>query len=104
MNPDNDFLEYDDDAAIAFIQNHLPLDLKEKFSDDTIVYLLDTICDFYDKKDFLEDEDEEKEEKELIAFLVSQAKEDEIATFSNDEMQLFLKAEEAYSNTLDIIE
>lgn len=102
MKEQEEIFEYDDEAAIAFIQNYLPQELKEKFPEDTIYYLLDTICDFYEKKDFLDDEDEEKETKELADFLLKQIRKDNIGEFSPEEIILFLKAEEAYSETLDI--
>lgn len=102
MEDQEQMFEYDDEAAIAFIRNYLPQELKEKFPDDTIYYLLDTICDFFEKKDFLDEDDDEKEEKELADYLLTQTKKDNIGDFSFEEMILFLKAEEAYSDTLDI--
>ena len=97
--------EYDDVAAVKFIQNYLPVEMKEKFSEDDIYYLLDVICDFYDEKDWLsDDDDEEQEEQELIQFIIKQAIKDEIGEFSQEEIQLFLTAETAYSDTLDIPE
>lgn len=95
-------LDYDEEAAVIFIQAYLPQELKDKFSEDTIYYLLDTICDFYDARDFFEDEDEEKEEKELAEYLISQLKKDDIGNFSLEEITLFLRAEEAYADTLDM--
>lgn len=102
MKEQDEVFDYDDEAAITFIQNHLPQELKEKFPEDTIYYLLDTICDFYEKKGFLDDEDDEKEEKELADFLLKQTRKDAIGEFSLEEIVLFLKAEEAYSETLDL--
>ena len=96
--------EYDDVAAVKFIQNYLPVELKEKFSEDDIYYILDVICDFYDEKDWLSEEDDEQEEQELIQFIIKQAIKDEIGEFSQEEIQLFLAAETAYSDTLDIPE
>jgi hypothetical protein len=96
--------EYDDESAVKFIQNYLPQELKEKFSEDDIYYILDVICDFYDKKDWLSEDDEEKEEKELVKFIREQAKKDEIGDYSQDEIRLVLTAEAAYSDTLDISE
>jgi hypothetical protein len=105
MEDQEKMFEYDDEAAIAFIRNYLPQELKEKFQEDTIYYLLDTVCDFFEKKDFLNDEDEmEKEEKELADYLLSQIKKDNIGDFTFDEIVLFLKAEDAYSDTLDIFD
>jgi hypothetical protein len=94
--------EYDEEVAVKFIQNHLPQELKERFSDDDIYYLLDLICEFYEKNDYLDDDDEDKEEKELIRFITTQAKKDEIGEYTNEEILMLLCAEEAYTDTLDI--
>jgi len=102
MEDQEKMFDYDDEAAIDFITNHLPQELKEKFPEDTIYYLLDTICDFFEKRDFLNEDDTEKEEKELADYLLAQTKKDTIGDFSFDEMILFLRAEDAYSDTLDI--
>lgn len=101
MNTEENF-EFDDEAAVAFIQNYLPEELRQKFSEDAIYYLLDTICDFYDKYDGLDEDDFEKEEEELKKYLIAQAKQDEIGVFSEEDMMLFLRAEEAYSDTLGV--
>ena len=92
--------EYDDEAAVKFIQNYLPQELKEKFDEDTIYYILDVICEFYEKRDWLDDDDEEKEEQELVSFIIQQAQKDDIGTFSEEEIRLALTAEAAYSDTL----
>jgi len=94
--------EYDDDVAVEFIHNNLPQELKAKFTDDTLYYILDLICEFYEENDYLNEDDEEKEERELISFIVQQAKKDKIGDFLPDDILLVLRAEEAYMNTLDI--
>jgi hypothetical protein len=96
--------EYDDEAAVKFIQNFLPQEMKEKFTDDDIYYILDVIGDFYEKKDWFGDVDEEKEEKELIRFIKEQTAKDDIGCFTEEEIQLVLVAEAAYMDTLDIPE
>ncbi|MDL2256787.1 hypothetical protein LJC06_01120 [Bacteroidales bacterium OttesenSCG-928-I14] len=95
-------LSYDEELEVKFILNHLPQDLKEKFTEDNVYYLLDATCDFYDNKDFLDEDDEEKEEQELVRFLIDQSKKDDIGDFTKEEMILFLRAEDAYLETLDI--
>jgi len=95
--------EYDEDAAVEFIHNYLPQELKVKFNGDTLYYILDLTYEFYEKNDyFLNDDDDEKEERELIAFIVQQAKKDGIGDFSPEDILLVLRAEEAYMDTLDI--
>ena len=96
--------EYDDETAVKFIQNNLPQELKEKFEDDDIYYMLDVICDFYEKRDWLSDDDETKEEAELVVFIIEQAKQDGIGNFSEEEIRLVLAAEAAYADTLEIPE
>ena len=54
---DEDFMNYDDDEAIKFIRNQLPQELKEKFSDDDLNYLVDLIYEFYEEKGYLNDEE-----------------------------------------------
>ena len=104
MSNQNETFEYDEDiedTAVEFIHNCLPQDLKEKFPEDTLYYILDLICEFYEKNDYLNEDDEEKEEKELIAFIIQQAKKDSIGNFLSDDILLVLRAEEAYMDTLD---
>jgi hypothetical protein len=96
--------DYDEEAAVKFIQNCLPQELKKRFSDDDIYYILDVMCDFYEKNDYLDVEDEEKEEEDLIRFIIRQAQNDEIGKYTSEEIRLVLRAEEAYSDTLDISE
>ena len=93
--------EYDEDVAVEFIHNYLPQDLKTIFSKDTLYYILDLICEFYEKNDYLNEDDEEKEEKELITFIVKQAQKDAMGNFSSDDVLMVLRAEEAYMETLD---
>jgi len=104
MGNENEMFEYDEDVAVEFIYNHLPQDLKVKFTDDTIYYILDLICEFYEKNDYLNEDNEEKEEKELVAFIVQQAKKDAVGNFLPEDVLMVLRAEEAYMDTLDIEE
>ena len=49
MGMEDDFLleDEDDEKTIEFIKNYLPQDLKDKFSDDDLYYILDLIVDYY---------------------------------------------------------
>ena len=102
MSEQEEKFEYDEDIAVEFIHNHIPQDLKLTFEKDTIYYILDLICEFYEKNDYLNDDDQEKEEKELINFIVQQSQKDDIGKFSSDDVLMLLRAEEAYMDTLEI--
>ncbi|MDR3217587.1 MAG: hypothetical protein LBU22_01175 [Dysgonamonadaceae bacterium] len=104
MSDENELFEYDEEKAVAFILNYLPQELKEKFADDDIYYILDVICDFYEKNDYLDEDDEEKEEQELIRFIVQQAKKDNIGDYQTEDILIVLRAESAYTDTLDIFD
>ena len=54
MSTNNDELLYDEDDSVKFIQNYLPQELKGKFSNDDINYIVDLIYDFYESNGMLE--------------------------------------------------
>lgn len=103
---EKDFMEYDEDAAILFIRNQLPQEMKEKFSDDDLTYIIDLIYEFYDSKGFLSDEEKsvEVDLDELTAFVVKNAKKNKVGNFSDDEIQFIVDAEIAYCETLGVFE
>ena len=53
---DKDDLIYDEDEYVKFIQNYLPQELKGKFSNDDINYILDLIYDLYESRGYLNDD------------------------------------------------
>ena len=74
---DKDDLIYDEDDSVAFIQNYLPQELKGKFSNDDINYIVDLIYEFYESKGFLDENsddnaeiDIDEDEPEEITFIV----------------------------------
>jgi len=103
---DEDFMEYDDDEAIKFIRNQLPQELKEKFSDDDLNYLVDLIYEFYEEKGFLTDEEKEVDVDldEMTAFVVKNAKKDKVGFYTDDEIRFIVDAEIAYCDSLGIFE
>ncbi|MDF9828699.1 hypothetical protein [Parabacteroides sp. PF5-6] len=99
---------YDEDDSVKFIRNYLPLELKEKFSDDDINYIVDLIYDFYDSKGYLSDEDEEGDieidEDELIAYVVKNAKKDGVGKFDAEEIMFIVQGELEYCDSIDMFE
>ncbi len=103
-----DFI-YDEDKSIAFIRNYLPQELKTKFSDDDLNYIVDLIYEFYEDKGFLDETvPEEKEieidEDELIGFVIKQAKKDNIGKFEADEISFIVQGELAYCDSIDLFD
>ena len=56
MSQQDDLFDYDEGDSVKFIRNYLPQELKEKFSDDDINYIIDLIYEYYEEKGFMDDE------------------------------------------------
>ena len=110
MNEEQDF-GYDDDDAVKYIRNFLPQELKEKFTDDDINYIIDLIYEFYDSKGLFEDNDDDNadefvefEEDELIQFVIKNAHEDGVGKFKTDEIALIVQGELEYSDSINLFD
>ena len=108
MTGDKDFI-YDEDESVKFIQNYLPQELKGKFSNDDINYIVDLIYEFYESKgclrDVIDDDTElDIDEDELTAFVVKNAKRDGVGKFTPEEITFIVQGEMAYCESLDMFE
>lgn len=88
----------DDARAVAFIQQQLPQELKEKFSEEQLYYFLDLIADYYatsgvldatPDKDGYVDVDIEKMATELS----NQAAKEKMGVFTPEEISFVIEAE-----------
>lgn len=100
---------YDEDDAVKFIQNHLPQEMKGRFTDDEINYVIDIVYDFYDEKGFLDadksdDELVEIDEEEIINYVLKNTKKDKIKEFTEDELTFIIQGELGYCETIDMFE
>jgi hypothetical protein len=105
----NDDLIYDEADAVKFIKNYLPQDMKGKFSDDDITYIIDLIYEYYEKQGFFdEDMDDDQEvdidEDALVAFVVKNAKKDGVGKFSDDEIMFVVQGEMEYCDSIDMFD
>jgi hypothetical protein len=100
-------LNYDDDEAVKFIRNYLPQELKEKFSDDDMMYIVDLVYEFYESKGFLSGADDTEvqiDEDELIQYVVKNAARDDVGKFTPDEIVWVVQGELAYCDSIDLFE
>ncbi|MFR9166405.1 MAG: hypothetical protein ACLVKO_09405 [Dysgonomonas sp.] len=102
-------LEYDEDKAVEFIRNYLPQELKDKFSNDDINYIIDVIYDFYEEKGFLDDSvsDEdmiELDEDEITEYVVKNAKKDNIGVFSREDVSFVIQGEMGYCESIGMFD
>ncbi len=108
MSEDKDFI-YDEDESVKFIQNYLPQELKGKFSNDDINYIVDLIYEFYESKGCMsegidDDTEIEIDEDELTAFVVKNAQRDGVGKFTSEEITFIVQGEMAYCESLDMFE
>lgn len=109
MSAEVDPIGYDEDDAVKFIQNYLPQELKGKFSDDEINYIIDIIYEFYEDKGLLnessyDDEIIDIDEDELTEFVLKNTKKDKLKEFSADEITFIIQGELAYCESIDLFE
>ncbi|MDR1336978.1 MAG: hypothetical protein LBK22_09130 [Tannerella sp.] len=106
MNEENDFI-YDEDEAVRFIRNYLPQEMKERFSDDDLVYFIDLISEYYESKGFFagtDDEIVEIDEDELTRYVVKHACHDGVGKPDAGEAALIVQGELAYCDSLHLFE
>nr|WP_297167834.1 hypothetical protein [uncultured Dysgonomonas sp.] len=109
MSAEVDPIGYDEDDAVKFIQNYLPQELKGKFSDDEINYIIDIIYEFYEDKGLLNESSSDDEiididEDELTEFVLKNTKKDKLKEFSADEITFIIQGELAYCESIDLFE
>lgn len=106
---EKDDLIYDEDDSVAFIQNYLPQELKGKFSNDDINYIVDLIYDFYESKGFLKedsnnDETIEIDEDELVEYVVKNAREDGVGKFDPEDITFIVQGELEYCDSINMFD
>jgi hypothetical protein len=104
MSDKEDLIEYDDDEAVEYIQNYLPQELKGKFSNDDINYIVDLIYEYYESKGYLKDGDEDDEvdidEDELTDFVIKNAQKDNVGRFEAEHIMFIVLGELDYCESL----
>lgn len=107
MSEKDDFI-YDETESVKFIQNYLPQELKDKFSDDDINYIVDLIYEFYDSKGYMDmdddDTDIEIDEDELTEFVVKNALKDKVGKFVAEDIAFVVQGELAYCDSIHIFD
>lgn len=101
-------LHYDEDNAIRFIRGTLPDNVNMQYADDDILYIIDIIWEWYDKKGFLNLDSEVTEEEEhnldeLTAYVKKQLSRDKEYMLDTKDVGLIVKGEIEYEKTVEDI-
>ena len=101
---EEDLLVYDEDEAVAFILDFIPIEAKERIDEDKIEYVLDVVYDFYDENGLIDEDSTEEasiDEEEMFKFILKCSKKDKME-LNEDDIQLILDGEFEYGKSLGI--
>ncbi|NCA79652.1 MAG: hypothetical protein EOM76_05625 [Sphingobacteriia bacterium] len=105
MSQQPDLIEFDDDDAIEFIINHLPKALRSRISEDDVQYVLDLICDFYEKNNLIEDEEVEEAtiaEDDMFRYIDGIMRKENVIELTEEELRTILDGEYEYGKSIGI--
>ena len=91
---------FDDAEAVKYIQEHLPIDAKEKFTDDEILYISDVIFDYYESNGLLEEEEEVDSEMGERTEYVSKSSKRDGLKFDPELVRWVIECEMDYEESL----
>ena len=104
---ENDELLYDEDDSVKFIQNYLPQELKGKFSNDDINYIVDLIYDFYESNGMLDDDGDDEieiDEEEVVNYVIKNAQKDGVGKFEPEEITFIVQGELEYCDSIKMFD
>ncbi len=91
----------EDAQEVAFIQNQLPIDVKDKFSEDDIYYFVDVILEYLSNAETDAEGYIDIDLEEVAAHVVKQAKKEKIGDFDPEDVFFVVQAELDYNESLD---
>ncbi|MBD8388109.1 hypothetical protein [Dysgonomonas sp. BGC7] len=109
MNNNNDLIQYDEEDAVKYIQNYLPQEMKGKYTNDEINYIIDIVYDYYDEKGFMNEDTAEDavvdiDEDEIVAYVLKYTKKEKINNFIAEEIAFIIQGELAYCDSIGVFE
>lgn len=98
--------EYDEDLAIAYIRKYVGEDISRQYSDDEILYVIDIIWDYYERKGFTKlnsklTDDELLEVEDLTAYVRKEIKADNEFLMDPGDLEKIVEGELAYEESLE---
>lgn len=108
MSEKDDFI-YDEEDSVKFIRNYLPQELKEKFSNDDICYIVDLIYEYYESQGIFDEESDNDaeidiDEDELVGFVVKNAQKDGVGKFTPEEITFVVQGELGYCESINMFD
>lgn len=97
---------FDEDNALQFIREAVGQKISDKYSDDELLFVIDTIWDYYENHGFLsldmdETEDEILDTDELVTYVKKEISNDEELVMDPADISAIVKAELEYEESLE---
>lgn len=101
-----DNLEYDEDRAIEFIRNYVGSEVSDQYSDDELLYVIDIIWDYYERRGFTSlsahaTENGELDESDLLAYVKKELANDREILMDPADLDKIIKGELDYEESLE---
>lgn len=99
-------MKYDEDDAIKFIRATLPEDVNAKYDDDEILFIIDTIWDWYEKNGYLDIDTNVTEEEDmdlgaLTAYVKKEVARDGEILMDPADIEMIVKGEVQYEESIE---
>ncbi len=111
MGIENDFLleDEDDEKTIEFIKNYLPQEMKDKFTDDDLYYILDLIIEYYTNSGCLDAEPDDEgyiniDQDAIVDFIMKESVKNDMGPYNPEEVFFVVQGEMEYGNQLGEVE
>lgn len=102
----------DDRQTVEYIQNFLPQELKDRFTEEELYYFIDVIGEYYvdlldrqsaqsNGKQGEADEEIDIDVEEVARYIARQAKKDKIGEFDPEDLRWIVDGELEYGETID---
>lgn len=102
-------LKYDEDDAVKFIREHIPTSVDQQYSDDEIIFVIDTIWDYYESKGVVKlnktlTENEDTDLTSLVEYILKEIKRDGELIMDPEDLKYIVKGELAYEESIEIFD
>lgn len=107
MADNSNNLKYDEQEAVAFIRKSIPSGVSDKYSDDEILFVVDTIWDYYESKGLVRlsqtaTDDEKQQLVLLTSYVKKEIKKDDELLMDPSDVGYIVKAELAYEESIEM--
>lgn len=107
MAEDNE-MRFDEDEAIKFIRNYMPENIRNLYSDDEILNIIDMIWDYYEQNGLLEitceeySDDSNPELPKILDYVSKMLKKDKLAVVDTNDVHYIVEGELEYEKSIGL--